>query len=239
MSRSSSTTKDTPLSYTPSPPSDTSPVATSSGIRLRRDADLLIRHFLPPSPPDRTSSQDEQCRPDDHGKSTNQETDRRTGDALPLPLCIPQISVSIEWDSAFARGYNDQLQSLGISQPTLLNFIDGSNLAIPASPPLRVISLVGRVIGFVGGKKKSKTKAKSNKLSRSVGSALLNSPIPIPLAGPIVRAIADKPVPIPSGESAKGAVLRRQLTVVQELFLSAIDTKRCGGQDEVTRGKSW
>ncbi|THU98669.1 hypothetical protein K435DRAFT_837982 [Dendrothele bispora CBS 962.96] len=282
MSQPSLTTEDSPPSYTASPPSDTSPVATSSGIQLRRDADLLIRHFLPPGPPERVPSQDEQHRPDDHGESTNQETNRRTGNALPLPLCIPQISVSAEWDSAFARGYNDQLQSLGISQQMLLNFIDGLNLAISASPPLRVVSLVGRAIGFVpyhwamiasviivttaeigikvlsktisdrylrtanlnlfhprglsvrlcttpamlmliqssnsnsGDKKKGKTKAKLNKIGRGVGSALLNSPIPIPLAGPIVRAIADKPVPIPPGETAEGAVLRRRLTVVQD-----------------------
>ncbi|THU83209.1 hypothetical protein K435DRAFT_971656 [Dendrothele bispora CBS 962.96] len=249
MSRPSSTIEDNPPSYAASPPSDTSPVAASSGIQLRRDADLLIRHFLPSSPPDRTLSQDEQRRPDDHGESTNQETDHRTSDALPLPLCIPQISVSAEWDSAFARGYNDQLRSLGISQQMLLNLIDGLNLAISASPPL-VVSLVGRAIGFVpyhwamiasviiittaevGIKVLSKTisdrylrTANFNLFHpRGLSVRLCTTPAMLMLiqssnsnsAGPIVRAIADKPVPIPPGEIPEGAVLRRQLTVVQD-----------------------
>ncbi|KAF5364913.1 hypothetical protein D9758_008148 [Tetrapyrgos nigripes] len=243
------------------------PIATSSGVQLKRDADLLIQHFLPP-----TASVTE---------STQQEYQSRP---LPYPLCIPQISVSAEWDSAFARGYNDELQSVGISQEMLLNFIDGLNLAIQASPPLRVVSLVGTVIGFVPyhwamiagaaittaaqtgmrvisktltdrylraanlnlfhprglsvrlcttpamqllisetdengeTKKKGKTKERLNKFGRGVGSALLKSPIPLPLASSIVRAVADKPssVPVIEGETIQGSVLRRRLAVVQE-----------------------
>ncbi|THU94300.1 hypothetical protein K435DRAFT_860658 [Dendrothele bispora CBS 962.96] len=253
MSRSPSTTEDTTPSYTANSPSDTSAVATSSGIQLRRDADLLIQHFLLPSPPDRTSSQDEQCRPDDHGESTNQETDRCTGDCTFSSTLHPSNQ----------QGYNDQLHSLGISQEMLLNFIDpGLKLAILASPPL-VASLLGRAaIGFVAyhcamipsviivttaklgikpsrtvtsiqqtstssiheafpiDQKKGKTKVKLNKFGRGVGSALLNSPIPILLVGPIIRAIADKPVPIPPGETAEGAVLRRRLMGVQEAGLA-------------------
>ncbi|KAK7442481.1 hypothetical protein VKT23_016078 [Stygiomarasmius scandens] len=257
----------------PSPP-DVSPsqnsapdqpsVVTSSGIQLRHDADLLIRHFLPPSPQDSV--------PGEHPESEDQIS-------LPLPLCIPQISVSAEWDSAFARGYNDNLHSLGISQQILLDFIDGLNLAMAASPPLRVVSAVGRIIGFVpyhwamiagtvitvtaetgirvlsktptdrflraanlnlfhprglsvrlcttsamllllsgteNVPNKSKTKEKLNKFGRGVGSVLLKSPIPIPLANPIIRAIADKPAPVPVGETIEGSVLRRRLALVQE-----------------------
>ncbi|THV01820.1 hypothetical protein K435DRAFT_836739 [Dendrothele bispora CBS 962.96] len=178
MSRSSSTVGDNPPSYTASPPSDTSSDATSSGIQLRRDAILLLLLLLlllPLSQPDRTSSQDEQRRPDDHDKSTNQETNHRTGDALPLPLCIPQISLG-----------------LGRNRPYHWAMITSVIIVTTAEIGIKVLS---------------KTIS---------GSALLNSPIPIPLAGPIVRAIADKPVPIPPGETPEGAVLRRRLTVVQD-----------------------
>ncbi|THU78304.1 hypothetical protein K435DRAFT_973578, partial [Dendrothele bispora CBS 962.96] len=243
MSRSSSTIEDTPLSYTASPPSDAPSIAISSGIQLHRDADLLIRHFLTPSPSDRTPSQDEQRRPEDHGESTNQETDRRT------------------------EGYNDQFQSLGISQQMLLSFIDGLNLAISASLPLRVVSLVGRAIGFVpyhwamiasviiATSAKIDIKVLSKTIpDRYLGTANLNLFHPRGLSvrlcttpailmliqssnsnsgdkkkgkpkqikqnrsgsGPIVRAIADKPVPMPPGENAEGVVLRRWLTVDQD-----------------------
>jgi hypothetical protein len=120
---------------------DQTPLATSSGIQLKRDADILIQHFLPPATT-KTSNE--------AGSAYQQPPQPEDSSLpLPLPLCIPQISVSADWDSAFARGYNDHLHSIGISQQMLLNFIDGLNLAIQASPPLRVVSLVGTVIGFV------------------------------------------------------------------------------------------
>ncbi|THU98399.1 hypothetical protein K435DRAFT_856745 [Dendrothele bispora CBS 962.96] len=250
----------------------------------------LTRRVAPPiaTSSDRTPSRDEQHRPDDHGESTDQETDRRTGGALPLPLCIPQISVSAEWDSAFARGYNDQLLSrylptnalkfyrsriepCNFSESTVesrqscweshrfrvrpyhwamiasviivttaeigikvlsktisdrylrtanLNLFDPCGLSIRLCTTPAKLMLIQSSNSNSGDKKKGKTKAKLNKFGRGVGSALLNSPIPIPLAGPIVRAIADKPVPIPPGENAEGAVLRRRLTVDQELGLA-------------------
>ncbi|THU84222.1 hypothetical protein K435DRAFT_870493 [Dendrothele bispora CBS 962.96] len=189
------------------------------------------------------------------------------------------MSVSARFDSSFARGYNDALQDVGISEKMLLNFIDGLNLAIVASPPLRVVDVVGNIIGFVpshwamiasiaittaaqtgmrvlsktlsdrylraanlrlfkprglsvrlcttpallallssaGGaessKKSGKEKAKSalNKVGRTVGTVLLQAPIPY--SSRIVRAIADKPpviAPIP-GESMEHMVVRRRL----------------------------
>ncbi|KAJ6462043.1 hypothetical protein C8R47DRAFT_993200 [Mycena vitilis] len=110
------------------------PQAASSGIQLARDADFLIQSFLPPSV----------LPVAQHGHS-----------GLPLPFCTPQIAVS--FDSPFARGYNPTLHSsVDISQNELLAFIDGLNLAMTASPPLRVlsisaslISVAGMVIGFI------------------------------------------------------------------------------------------
>ncbi|KAJ7598804.1 hypothetical protein C8J56DRAFT_174356 [Mycena floridula] len=106
--------------------SSRSPVATSSGIELTRDVELLVRSYLP------------------------QELSRHnvvvTG--LELPLCIPQIGPA--FSSPFARGYNALLgPAVGISQSELLQFIDGLNLALTASPPLRVVDVVGMGIGFV------------------------------------------------------------------------------------------
>jgi hypothetical protein len=41
------------------------------------------------------------------------------------------------------------LESVDIFQEQLLAFIDGLNLAMTASPPLRVVNLAGMAIGFV------------------------------------------------------------------------------------------
>lgn len=100
--------------------------ATSSGIHLSRDADVLINSFLPAS---------ESLPP-------------YPSQGLPLPLCVPQISA--DFGSPFARGYNASLaNTVQLSQEQLLSFIDGLNLAIVASPPLRVVDLAGKIIGFV------------------------------------------------------------------------------------------
>lgn len=98
----------------------------SSGIQLTRDIELLIRSYLP--------------------EESSQHNAAVTG--LELPLCIPQISPT--FSSPFARGYNPYLESaVGISQSELLQFVDGLNMAITASPPLRVVDVVGMGIGFV------------------------------------------------------------------------------------------
>ncbi|KAJ4002470.1 hypothetical protein F5050DRAFT_1802412 [Lentinula boryana] len=105
--------------------------AISTGIQLVHDADVLIQTYIPivsdaDAPPYRQ-------------------------DDIPqiLPLCIPRISVNANPASAFARGYNEALESVGITQEMFLSFIDGLNLAIVASPPLRVVNVVGQIIGFV------------------------------------------------------------------------------------------
>lgn len=61
-----------------------------------------------------------------------------------LPFCLPQLSN--KYDSPFARGYNAAIQ---IPEGDLLAFIDGLNMAIIASPPLRVVDTVGMILGFV------------------------------------------------------------------------------------------
>ncbi|KAJ7147158.1 hypothetical protein C8R43DRAFT_1012152 [Mycena crocata] len=105
----------------------TNPPQPVSDGQLTRDADFLIQSFLPipehfPSPYDASG--------------------------MPLPFCTPQIAMS--FDSPFARGYSPILQSsANISQEQLLGFLDGLNLAMTSSPPLRVVNLAGKVIGFV------------------------------------------------------------------------------------------
>ncbi|CAK5284057.1 unnamed protein product [Mycena citricolor] len=100
-----------------------------SGIEFVRDAEYLIESFLPAYAPP--------TAPPTYARS-----------ALPMPFCTPQIAV--KFDSAFARGYNFELQNaVGISQEEFLQFIDGLNLAMTASPPLRVVNTVGMAIGFV------------------------------------------------------------------------------------------
>ncbi|KAJ3785155.1 hypothetical protein GGU10DRAFT_434731 [Lentinula aff. detonsa] len=103
-------------------------IATSSGVQLARDADLLIRSYL----------------------SSSLALDQPyTGPPIPLPLCIPQASLNPNENSTFARGYNDAFTVIGIPQDVFLSFIDGLNMAIIASPPLRVVEFTGTVIAFI------------------------------------------------------------------------------------------
>ncbi|KAF5382851.1 hypothetical protein D9757_007294 [Collybiopsis confluens] len=105
--------------------------AKSTGFKLTRDADILISTYIPAA----TSTEVPPYRPDDVPRL--------------LPLCIPRLSVSADPASAFARGYNPALETVGITQEMFVSFIDGLNLAIVASPPLRVVNLAGQIIGFV------------------------------------------------------------------------------------------
>ncbi|KAK0213102.1 hypothetical protein DFS33DRAFT_1286474 [Desarmillaria ectypa] len=112
------------MSNTPPPASS----SASSGIQLARDAELLIQDFLPDL------------------SSSNEYTGPSSG--IPLPLCIPQIAT--KFDSPFSRGYNDVLsEAVGIPQAEFLSFIDGLNLAMTASPPLRVVDTAGMIIGLI------------------------------------------------------------------------------------------
>ncbi len=63
------------------------------------------------------------------------------------PVCLPQMERG--FDMPFARGYAPALAEVGISQEVFLDFIDGLNTALIASPPLQVVDFVGLVIGFV------------------------------------------------------------------------------------------
>ncbi|KAJ7867446.1 hypothetical protein B0H13DRAFT_1636144 [Mycena leptocephala] len=222
-----------------SPPQLPPPRQSEASIQLTHDADFLIQSFLPPSEISVSSP----------GSS-----------GIPQPICFPQLAPS--YDSPFARGYNRVLQtSVGISQEQLLAFIDGLNLTITASPPLRVVDFAGMVIGSIpnhwamiagnlmqiaaeaGMHVLSKTltdrylraanlrlfkpkglavricttaamqhlvmrtesdagPSRMKKIGRSVGTLLVNAPIPY--TGRIVRAIADKPPKVPASISGVG-----------------------------------
>lgn len=55
---------------------------------------------------------------------------------LPYPLCLPQIAG--DEFAPFARGYSPALdEAVGLPMEEFVSFVDGLNLAIVASPPLR------------------------------------------------------------------------------------------------------
>lgn len=104
--------------------------AKSTGVQLTRDAEVLIETFLLQSSPLSPPSYSPQAYD------------------LSLPVCVPQLTSG--FDTPFSRGYNHSLaSSVGISQEEFLNFIDGLNMALIASPPLRVVDLTGMALGFV------------------------------------------------------------------------------------------
>ena len=61
-----------------------------------------------------------------------------------LPLCIPQTGTNAT--SPFARGYHP---GIGISMEEFVGFVDGLNVAMTNSPPLRIVDMAGQIIGFV------------------------------------------------------------------------------------------
>ncbi|KAJ3710970.1 hypothetical protein FB446DRAFT_790945 [Lentinula raphanica] len=124
-----SASPSSPPSPSSSPPN--SATAKSTGIQLMHDADVLIRTYVP--------------------APSEAEAPPYRRDDVPqiLPLCIPRISVNANPASAFARGYNAALETVGITPEMFLSFIDGLNLAIVASPPLRIVNVVGQIVGFV------------------------------------------------------------------------------------------
>ncbi|KAJ3851698.1 hypothetical protein EV368DRAFT_42600 [Lentinula lateritia] len=128
MSSSQHTSPNSPSTSSSRP----SPVtASSTGVQLVHDANFLIQTYIP--------------------APSDAEAPPYRRDDIPqlLPLCIPRISVSANPASAFARGYNPALNTVGITQEMFLSFIDGLNLAIVASPPLRIVNVVGQLVGFV------------------------------------------------------------------------------------------
>ncbi|KAI5121178.1 hypothetical protein M0805_005979 [Coniferiporia weirii] len=66
---------------------------------------------------------------------------------LAMPFCIPQATSGHA--SLFTRAYSPELQASGIEMDDWIKFIDGLNLAMTASPPLRVVNFVGLVLGLV------------------------------------------------------------------------------------------
>lgn len=99
------------------------PYYTSHPAEAERDANVLIHTYL-----------NEYLTVSRRGKIAH-------------PVCLPQMAVG--FDMPFARAYAPGLAGLGISQDVFIDFIDGLNTAMIASPPLQVVDLAGFVIGFV------------------------------------------------------------------------------------------
>ncbi|KAL5529953.1 hypothetical protein ACEPAF_6210 [Sanghuangporus sanghuang] len=66
---------------------------------------------------------------------------------LRLPLCLPQGTAGS--NAAFVRAYSPELQASGVEMNDWMHFVDGLNIAMSASPPLRVVEFAGMVVGFV------------------------------------------------------------------------------------------
>ncbi|KAF7974311.1 hypothetical protein HWV62_12472 [Athelia sp. TMB] len=66
---------------------------------------------------------------------------------LSRPMCLPQIASG--FDAPFVRAHGPDAEAAGVSEEDWLAFIDALNIAMTASPPLRIVDLVGHVIGFV------------------------------------------------------------------------------------------
>lgn len=98
-------------------------VGSNEAKELEEEADLLIDTYLP--------------------SRTAEAPPAYDGHAI-IPFCIPQLGTNAS--APFARGYN---RALGISQDDLLSFIDGLNLAMTSSPPLRIVDIAGKVVGYM------------------------------------------------------------------------------------------
>ncbi|KAF7326037.1 hypothetical protein MKEN_00454600 [Mycena kentingensis (nom. inval.)] len=66
--------------------------------------------------------------------------------APPRAFCLPQLTST--FDAPFVRAYSPALEDADISQAQLLAFVDGLNVAITASPPLRVLDWSGAILGL-------------------------------------------------------------------------------------------
>ncbi|KAI8817121.1 uncharacterized protein EV422DRAFT_542494 [Fimicolochytrium jonesii] len=67
--------------------------------------------------------------------------------ALRAPVCVPQQVAG--WDSPIARVYSPELAAAGVDVKDWMEFVDAINIALIASPPLRVVDTAGLIIGFV------------------------------------------------------------------------------------------
>jgi len=115
-----------PQTYGDKAPAPEMPIAglDSDELELEEEARLLVDTYLPEV-------------------SASEKPPKYDGPAI-IPLCIPQTGTKAS--APFLRGYNP---SVGISQEDFLAFLDGLNLAMTASPPLRVVDVAGKIIGFV------------------------------------------------------------------------------------------
>ncbi|THH06631.1 hypothetical protein EW145_g3965 [Phellinidium pouzarii] len=66
---------------------------------------------------------------------------------LRLPLCVPQATAGAT--SLFTRAYTPELRASGVELDDWIHFVDALNIAMTASPPLRVVDAAGLIIGFV------------------------------------------------------------------------------------------
>jgi hypothetical protein len=133
----------------PVPQIPTSPSSARTGgsdFNLVHDADVLINTYLPPESAAEAFvggfKPQVVPHPDPEMARAGEQVE-----LWPLPFCLPQLTGAPT--STFARGYNDELEKVGLSQETILKFVDGLNLAMTASPPLRIVDLTGMAIGFV------------------------------------------------------------------------------------------
>jgi hypothetical protein len=117
-----------------------------SDFNLVHDAEVLINAYLPPESAAEAFVSGFRRRtiphPDPQRAGAGEQVE-----PWPLPFCLPQLTSSRT--STFARGYNAELENVELSQETILKFVDGLNLAMTASPPLRIVDTTGKVIGFV------------------------------------------------------------------------------------------
>jgi hypothetical protein len=131
----------------PVPQIPTNPTSVSGrDFNLVRDADVLINAYLPPESASEMFIGGFKPQAVPHPDPERAQV----GDLVelwPLPFCLPQLTSAPT--STFARGYNAELEKVELSQETVLKFVDGLNLAMTASPPLRIVDLTGMAIGFV------------------------------------------------------------------------------------------
>ncbi|KAG8978853.1 hypothetical protein FRB94_013149 [Tulasnella sp. JGI-2019a] len=121
----------------------TSEVRSAPPVRRLRQYKRVYNRLLDPSDPPAYTDDDAQAL----FEIPLPPTDRTRVAPLRLPLCVPQIGTGI--DAPFCRAYCSELSASGIEQTDWLKFCDGLNIAMAASPPLRVLDAAGKVIGFV------------------------------------------------------------------------------------------
>ncbi|KAF9070706.1 hypothetical protein BDP27DRAFT_583683 [Rhodocollybia butyracea] len=100
---------------------------TTSSSRHADDAEILVQAYLPP-PDDEPSSHTESLSP---------------------PLAIPQVTSDELQDATFPRSYNSAFEKFGLSQKVMVSFIEGLNLAMATSLPLRVVGASSTIVGYL------------------------------------------------------------------------------------------